>query len=63
MSTCSCQPEHRIVYERCHEAVCSCGSVLSIYGLTRTIASVFAEHLRTSVIPPGSPTAAPEATS
>ena len=47
--------DHHIVYESGLEAVCSCGSHLSIYGLPRSIASVFAEHVRrTRDLPPGS---------
>jgi hypothetical protein len=40
--------DHRIVYESGFEAVCCCGTHLSIYGLTRSIASVFAQHIRNS---------------
>jgi hypothetical protein len=38
--------EHRIVYESGLDATCACGSVLSVYGRTQTMAGVLAEHVR-----------------
>lgn len=41
---------HEVVYASPNglEVVCACGSVLSIYGLTRTIASIFGQHITDS---------------
>lgn len=44
------EADHRVIWERPGgnpEIVCSCGAHLSVYGLTRSLASVFAEHVRT----------------
>lgn len=38
--------DHGIVYETGLEAVCKCGSTLSIYGRTNSMAGALAEHIR-----------------
>lgn len=38
---------HEVVHEHGTELVCSCGTLLSNYGLTRTLHSLWAEHIAT----------------
>lgn len=40
------EAEHRVIHQAGAELVCFCGAHLSVYGLTRSLAAVFAQHVR-----------------
>lgn len=50
MSEQSAEQAHVVAHEHGQELVCSCGEHLSVYGLTRTLHSVWAQHVRTARI-------------